>query len=610
MRTSTEEVKPELPEGAAAASWRTLAEARSAEEFCPAWLAVLRDMIRELRAGVLLFRDAGDSYSPMAVFPDGTDPSYLGDIARDALVRRQGVRSAGTSGRTQIAYPLAEGNRVHGVVVLDLDTADETTVTLAMRLTHWGVGWLTGLLNRREMSQQQARLAETGFLFDVVLAALGEPDFRKAALAVVNKLAQHCRCHQVQLGLEKGRSVRVVAVSHSAWFDERASLVNLAANAMNEAFDQRVRILWPEPESAAALITAGHRRYADGSGSAAICSLPLEVNQRVVGVLMLERDAPFAARELEFLDTAALTLAPVLNLKHGSDESLLGHARRSGHEWLTRITDSSHPGIKLGVVVVAMVLLAMAIWPSRYRVTSKAVVEGAVQRAAVAPFEGYIRAAPARAGDVVRAGQVLASLEDQDLRLERVRWDSELEVALRKEREAMATNDRVNARLAAAQANQARAQLDLVIERLARVDISAPFDAVVVKGDLSQQLGSPVEQGKVLFELAPLDAWRVILKVDERDIAWVREGQHGELMLSSLPGQSSPFVVSKVTPVSVAEEGRNYFRVEADLGKGAPKLRPNMEGVGKIEAGEKSLLWIWTHRLVDWVRMIWWEYLP
>lgn len=325
---------------------------------------------------------------------------------------------------------------------------------------------------------------------------------------------------------------------------------------------------------------------------------------------MLERDAPFAARELEFLDTAALTLAPVLNLKHGSDESLLGHARRSGHEWLTRITDSSHPGIKLGVVVVAMVLLAMAIWPSRYRVTSKAVVEGAVQRAAVAPFEGYIRAAPARAGDVVRAGQVLASLEDQDLRLERVRWDSELEVALRKEREAMATNDRVNARLAAAQANQARAQLDLVIERLARVDISAPFDAVVVKGDLSQQLGSPVEQGKVLFELAPLDAWRVILKVDERDIAWVREGQHGELMLSSLPGQSSPFVVSKVTPVSVAEEGRNYFRVEADLGKGAPKLRPNMEGVGKIEAGEKSLLWIWTHRLVDWVRMIWWEYLP
>jgi hypothetical protein len=35
-----------------------------------------------------------------------------------------------------------------------------------------------------------------------------------------------------------------------------------------------------------------------------------------------------------------------------------------------------------------------------------------------------------------------------------------------------------------------------------------------------------------------------------------------------------------------------------------------MEGVGKIEAGERTLLWIWTHRLVDWVRVAWWRYLP
>jgi hypothetical protein len=119
-----------------------------------------------------------------------------------------------------------------------------------------------------------------------------------------------------------------------------------------------------------------------------------------------------------------------------------------------------------------------------------------------------------------------------------------------------------------------------------------------------------VEQGKVLFELAPLDAWRVILKVDERDIAHVRDGVAGELVLTSLPGQSFPLKVKKVTPVSVAEEGRNYFRVECELPKGAAKLRPGMEGVGKVEAGERSLLWIWTHRFTDWLTLKAWEWLP
>jgi hypothetical protein len=68
----------------------------------------------------------------------------------------------------------------------------------------------------------------------------------------------------------------------------------------------------------------------------------------------------------------------------------------------------------------------------------------------------------------------------------------------------------------------------------------------------------------------------------------------------------APLKVRRVTPVSAAEEGRNYFRVEAELqtdaGKAPPPLRPGMEGVGKVAVGQRSLLWIWTHGFVDWLR--------
>ncbi len=606
---------PDTPPPVAPADfWQALAQARNAEQLCQAWLPILCGMLQRARGGLLLLRDGDGSFAPAALWPEAADLSYLRGVAEESLNTRQGVIQRDDDGQTRFAYPLLNGDELFGVVILDLLAADEMALTHARRLLHWGAGWLIDLSNRHALLEQEARLERSAYLFDLALAALSESDFGKASLAVVNRLAQRFHCHQVLFGLEKGKTVRVETVSHSAWFEEKANLVNLAAQAMNEAFDQRSRIVVPEPESGASLITAACRRYLEDSGGHALCALPLEAGNRVVGVWLLERDEPFSDEERDVLDALTLTVGPILELKLNAEESLFSHARRSWNHGLRKFTDTSRPGYKLLAIVIAALLAGLAIYETDYRVASRAVVEGATQRVAVAPFQGYLQSAPKRAGDVVRAGEVLATLEDKDLRLERVRWEAELEVSLRKELEAMAKGERVELRLATAQANQARAQLDLAQEKLARVRVLAPFDGVVVRGDLSQQLGSPVEQGKVLFELAPLEAWRVILKVDERDIADVRAGQSGELMLTSLPGQSFPFKVKKVTPVATAEEGRNYFRVEAGLtlkqGASLPKLRPNMEGVGKVEAGDQSLLWIWTHRLSDWLRLTLWRWMP
>ena len=66
----------------------------------------------------------------------------------------------------------------------------------------------------------------------------------------------------------------------------------------------------------------------------------------------------------------------------------------------------------------------------------------------------------------------------------------------------------------------------------------------------------------------------------------------------------------KITPVSTAREGRNYFRVEATLERTPANLRPGMEGVGKIEIGRRRLIWIWTRQAVNWVRLQIWTWLP
>ena len=120
-----------------------------------------------------------------------------------------------------------------------------------------------------------------------------------------------------------------------------------------------------------------------------------------------------------------------------------------------------------------------------------------------------------------------------------------------------------------------------------------------------------MEQGKLLFEVAPLADFRVVLQVDDRDMVQLAKGQRGELVLSSLPHSALPISVTAITPVATQRDGRNVFRVEAQLdGANAARLRPGMEGIGKVTVGQRSLLWIWTHNFTEWLQLSLWNWMP
>jgi multidrug efflux pump subunit AcrA (membrane-fusion protein) len=227
-----------------------------------------------------------------------------------------------------------------------------------------------------------------------------------------------------------------------------------------------------------------------------------------------------------------------------------------------------------------------------------------------APFAGYVSDAAARAGAIVKRDQVLATLDDRELRLTRLKWLSQQEQLTRQYHQAMAVRNAASVVILAAQIDQARAEVALLDYQLGHTRLIAPFDGMIVTGDLSQSLAAPVERGQVLFEVAPLDAYRVILQVDERDITYLRGQQRGTLLLAGSPGDHLPLVVEKITPVSTAREGRNYFRVEAKLDRPLDRLRPGMEGVGKVEIERRLLIWIWTRQVVDWLRLKLWTWLP
>jgi hypothetical protein len=621
--------------------WRVFAAPASDGQFCQAWLALLCRQLPEVSAGVVLLQSAeANTFLPVAVWPDvARDLSFLSKVAERALMEGRGVvhrpddpaqrgdeperrqRREKRQGekerrRMHVAYPAEVANRMVGAVVLEVAMRSEAEIHALLRQLHWGVAWLHDLFHRRELAAVEGKGERIGSVMEVVATALRRGRLQQILFDVANHITRQLRCSRVAVGLVTDGTVRVAALSNAAWFEKNASIMKLYVAAMEDAFDKLAPVSYQRPAAdqavAAVAQDSAHARLARESGAQSVMSVPLSLGAECVGLLTIERDTGdgFTEAEQAWLDTLASLLPAVIDQKRTAERGYVTRLRDDAKKLMERLFGPRHLIWKFSASLLLAALMVLTLVDIDYRVSAKTVVEGEIQRSAVAPFESFVAASYVRAGDTVKQGQVLCLLDDRDLRLEQHKWNSEREQHSRKLREAMANHELAQVQILGAQVQQAEAQLALVTDRLNRVKITAPFDGIVISGDLSQLIGSPVESGKKLFEIAPLHAYRVILQVDEREMQHVKIGQTGKLMISGVVGDPIPLSVSKITPVATAQDGRNFFRVEAKLEQVPPHLRPGMEGIGKVSAGERRLWWVLTHTFTDWLRLSLWTWLP
>lgn len=610
-----------LPADLDQAVWTRLVQATSDEEFCTTWLRIQSSMIPRVSGGVVaLLRPESTTMAPVAQWPrESSDATALLSVVERVAQERKGVVTRSDEDgppemqQIHIGYPVWVGKDLRGAAALRIAPRPALELQSAMRQLQWGVAWLQNWLLRGASpvpGQQSQHLAT---VLEMTALALQEEGFLEAGTALVTELATRLRCDRVTLGFLEGRHVKVRALSHSAQFGKNMNLMRAISGAMSESVDQEDSLIYPEPEAGSPRVLHAHEQLARGHGDRAICTVPfLRPNGGAFGALTLERSAAefFDQRTVDLCDGIAAVAGPILDEKRRNDRFLILKAWDSLKDQVQRLLGPRHAVYKLVALGILALVVFFTFATGRYRVTAKTVLEGEIQRVVAAPFRGFIAEAGVRSGDIVKKDQLMCALDDRDLRVERARVASEREQHLLEHRKAMAVGDVAAMNVLSKKVQQADAQIDLLNEEIGRTRIEAPFDGIVVSGDLSQALGAPVDAGQVLFQVAPLESYRVVLKVDESDIRQIAVGQTGELVLTALPHEKLPIKVSKITPVSVGEEGRNFFQVEAKLGEAKSRLRPGMEGFGKIEVDRRRLIWIWTHRMVDWVRLRVWSWIP
>jgi hypothetical protein len=569
------------------------------------WLAQTAIQFPGAKAAIIVLAYADTSrFDVHSAWPHPRAGTGLVPLAERCLCAQEAMVQEG-EGTIAIAIGIGTSEAPVGVLAFEIahghltrDDAKQAVTTAARYLDLI----LLGQTGRRE-THSAASLKYHKELLQMVCSPI---PFTSCTIDIVNSIAISFSCMRVGLGLVKGHNVRLHALSHSAWFDPKSMAVRGLENAMEESLDQRAGVVLP-CGSEQGLITAAHRELAAGQ---AACSVILAGGDGLgYGVLYLERatDHPFQVEEVASLTDIAQMLGPVLETKDRVDRWIGGRMRHSFASFAARLRDPRRPALRAGMAAGAIALASLTALDVTWTISADAVIEGEKQLVIAAPFEGFVATALVKAGQAVRKGQLLAELDTRQLRLDLQRWSAEEAQFDSRYRDALFRHDRPAGAMAMAQMQQAQAQRALAEDKLSKAAMKAPFDAFVVSGDLSQQVGSPVEQGKVLFGLAPLDAYRIILKVDERDIRAVRVGQRGRLMLSGLTQERFGL---EVTNISIPEvnDGRNVFRVEARLERATSALRPGMQGVAQIQAGEKSLFWIWTHSAWNWLLLQAWKW--
>lgn len=435
---------------------------------------------------------------------------------------------------------------------------------------------------------------------------MAQADFNSAALSFCSELADLTDAVRVSIGMIQERHTELLAVSRdgSESLDPAQRKEILAA--MDEAIDQTGSIMAPSGRDDRRICRAAEtlRRVHRG----AVLTVPIPVHQQSIGALTLEFSEANSemAAIVALTEEAATLFGPALQVLRLNERGLFQRGRdrlrQASRHWPAILRSPWH-WLGLGMLLT---LVALALIPMNHSVSAPARLEAAAQRVVTAPANGILKAHAVRPGEAVKQGQLVAELLDRDLLADRAKLQGDMAQQENAYLGAMARSDRTNLMIYQARLAEARAQSDLIDQQLKRVQLTAPIDGVVIQGDLSQAVGSPVEKGQVLMTIAPADAFRVIVELDERDVHAVRVGQTGRLRLSALPWDTVPVLIERITPMAVVLDGRNVFEIEAKPLQPSAGFRPGLRGVARVQVGQSPWLRVWGRQAAEhWRRLVW-----
>jgi hypothetical protein len=522
--------------------------------------------------------------------------------------------------------PPQQGMSVAAVVTLLIEQRSKEAIRSTMAMAEVLAGYVHGHIARQQLRRTQA----AGFALDLATRLIASintsANFKGACIQLTNDLAKQFSLDRVALGWVRADTVRVEAISDTEHFDRRMAMVQKLQSAMDECLDQEQPVVFPQPPGdgpggdvlLSQAIVHAHRELAAGDAKLHVCSFPLRIDERVLGIVTIETTSPqgFDLAAIEMVQAALDLVAPVLRIRRSDDRALPLRAWDSTVRAGGWVVGPKHTVWKIAAVLLFALLVFVCVFEKTYRVGAQAVLQPRTKRIISAPFEGVVKeiAKGLDPGLVVKKDDILIQLDTTELAYSRAETEGKIAHA-RAQREA-ALNERPaktdEAASAAAQIKQYEAQIQFIDDRIKRSSIRSPIDGKVVIGEMKNKIGASVKLGDPMLEIADMSDIIVVAQVEDSDIWLVNEAFRKGTRTASILAKSmatTPFKleVETIIPAAQAKEGKNFFEVRAKLFNPQNReIHPGSEGIVNIDTEQHSLIWIASRRVIDAVRLWIW----
>lgn len=432
------------------------------------------------------------------------------------------------------------------------------------------------------------------------------------AFSVTNNLRNKLGCEQAALGMAVRGRIKILSISGLDHVAEQSTGVRALQAAMEECLDGD-RIMVSADENAWSDDNAGsrfrlHQQWRVAVNGDAVASIPLHARGKTVAVLSLRREAdrPFTQDQIEQIRTQVEPFASALLLLGDANRGLLRHGADDVTAATTNLMSAGRTGRKILILLLITATAWIAFGTVDYDLTVPCVIKPKESRHITAPFDAVLAGTNVFQGDLVKQGDVLCRFDKSDLEQSWTELNAELNIYEREKDQSMAEDDPVGFQLASANQKLSLARLNIIETRIKRCTVRSPIDGVLVTGDLRKRIGSVVEMGDPLFEIAPPHGLIVELAVPESDAEDLAVGLTGTFAPSARPEQTRSLRVLRILPRTEIRERGNACIVEAATNLEEGWLRPGMEGVARIHVGRRPVWWVGIHRIVDYLRLKLW----
>jgi multidrug resistance efflux pump len=464
---------------------------------------------------------------------------------------------------------------------------------------------------RRQSEQSQIVAQSHQHVLQLATAVATAEGFESAAMNLCNELATRTGATRVALGWLKGDDVHMKALSHTEQFDKRQELIKTLESTMEECIDQEEPVHFDPQGGGTENVSRAAQELARSEGGNVVLTLPLRRRAEVVGAVTLEFPPThkLSQQASTGLSVAVDLLAPQLYDRYQNDRWLVTKIGLSAEELGKKIVGPQHTLVKSLCVLGLVALIFICVYRPMYHVSAPFQFGATEKRKLEVPFEGQIDDVFVLPGDVVKKGQQLLTMKTYDLKLELNEANDGMQKAADEYRKDVSEGKEAEAEQAQEAMDESHAKAQWYQDQIDRGIIRAPFDGIILSGDLTQERNATKKQGEELFTIAAMPSasgLRAELAVSERDVQDLKEGFHGELATTALPTEKYSFTINRIEPLGEAKDGDNTFTVYGHLDKTSPTWRPGMAGEARVAIERRPLIWIWTHKFVDYVRFKLW----